>query len=72
MKNQLIKVAAVVPQLRVGDVDFNAEQVIAALREQSDSGLLVFPELTLTGYTCADLFQSEEIHRICSGFLRCL
>ncbi len=63
MKNQLIKVAAVVPQLRVGDVDFNAEQVIAALREQSDSGLLVFPELTLTGYTCADLFQSDLLLR---------
>ena len=63
MKNHLIKVAAVVSQLRVGDVDFNAEQVIAALREQSDSGLLVFPELTLTGYTCADLFQSDLLLR---------
>lgn len=63
MKNQMIKVAAAVPKLRVGDVAFNTEQVLAVLRKESDSGLIVFPELTVTGYTCADLFQSELILR---------
>ena len=61
MKNQLIKVAAAVPGLRVGDIDRNTEQILTVLRTATDSGLIVFPELTVTGYTCADLFQSELI-----------
>ncbi len=63
MKNRLIKVAAVVPQLRVGDVRYNTEQIIAMIRANEDCGLLVFPELSVTGYTCADLFESELLQR---------
>ena len=63
MKNQLIKVAAAVPALRIGDIDFNTEQILSVLRTETDSGLIVFPELTVTGYTCADLFRSELILR---------
>ncbi|MBP5354781.1 MAG: NAD(+) synthase [Lachnospiraceae bacterium] len=59
MNNQLIRVVAAVPQLKVGDVRFNTEQIIAMIREQSDSGVIVFPELAVTGYTCADLFLSD-------------
>ncbi len=59
MKNRLIRVVSAVPQLRVGDVRFNAQQMIAMIREQPDSGVIVFPELSVTGYTCGDLFQSD-------------
>ena len=59
MKNRLIKVAAVVPKLRVGDVSYNEQQIIAMIRESADCGLLVFPELCITGYTSADLFLSD-------------
>ena len=59
MKNHLIAVAAVVPPLRVGDVKYNTEQIIKIISEQSDCGVLVFPELSVTGYTCADLFESD-------------
>ncbi len=59
MKNRLIRVAAAVPRLRVGDVRHNAQQIAALIREEADSGVIVFPELSVTGYTCADLFQSE-------------
>ena len=59
MKNQMIKVAAAGIALRVGDISYNTEQVLAVLRSETDCGLIVFPELTLCGYTCADLFQSE-------------
>ena len=59
MKNQMIKVAAAGISLRVGDIQYNTEQVLTVLRSETDSGLIVFPELTLCGYTCADLFQSE-------------
>lgn len=63
MKNQMIKVAAAGVSLRVGDVSYNTEQVLTMLRSETDCGLIVFPELTLCGYTCADLFQSELLLR---------
>ena len=59
MKNRFIAVSAVIPPLKVGDVKYNTAQIISALREQCDCGVVVFPELSITGYTCADLFQSD-------------
>ncbi len=59
MKNHLIKVAAAIPELKVGDVMFNAEQIMSMTDELPDCGVIVFPELSLTGYTCADLFESD-------------
>ena len=53
MKNNLIKVAAAAPRLKVGDVRHNAEEIIKIIRENEDCGLIVFPELCITGYTCA-------------------
>ena len=59
MKNNLIKAAAVTPELKIGDIEYNMEQIMEVIDKHSDSGLIVFPELSLTGYTCADLFQSD-------------
>ena len=59
MKNRLIQVAAAVPELKVGDVDYNTEKIIALIKSQPDCGVIVFPELCITGYTCADLFLSD-------------
>ena len=59
MKNHLIKVAAAVPELRVGDVKYNTGRIIEMIKELKDCGLVVFPELCVSGYTCADLFESE-------------
>ena len=59
MKNNLIKAAAAVPELKIGDITYNTEKIIEVIVEHSDSGLIVFPELSITGYTCADLFQSD-------------
>ncbi len=59
MKNNLIKVSAANPFMRVGDITYNEEQITAIVDRCIDSGLIVFPELSLTGYTCADLFQSD-------------
>jgi NAD+ synthase (glutamine-hydrolysing) len=56
MKNTMIKAGTVVPKLRVADPLYNAEQIIEAMQAHSDCGVLVFPELSITGYTCADLF----------------
>jgi NAD+ synthase (glutamine-hydrolysing) len=60
-----VRVAAAVPVLRVADCDFNAEQVLGLLAraESEQVDVLVFPELTLTGYTCADLFQQSTLQK---------
>jgi NAD+ synthase (glutamine-hydrolysing) len=60
-----VRVAAAVPSLRVGDCQFNAERVLALMTRAESEGLCVlcFPELCLTGYTCADLFHQTALQR---------
>jgi NAD+ synthase (glutamine-hydrolysing) len=61
----LLRVAAASPVLRVADCQFNAERILAlmARAEAERVAVLVFPELSITGYTCADLFQQIELQR---------
>ena len=61
MKYGFIKVAAAVPAVRVADVDYNVQEIerLIALAEGEHVELLCFPELTLTGYTCQDLFKEQ-------------
>ena len=53
------RLAAAVPQVRVADVDFNTDKLVAAAQEASRGGasVVVFPELCLTSASCADLFS---------------
>ncbi len=52
-----IRVAVVSPELRVADIAFNTEAIIAGLREAAGRGcrLALFPELCVTAYSCGDL-----------------
>jgi NAD+ synthase (glutamine-hydrolysing) len=52
------RVAAVTPELRVGDPAFNAGKIVEAAKAAFAAGasVAVFPELSITGYTCGDLF----------------
>ena len=59
MINHLIKVTAAIPGLKVADISYNTDRIIEMIEGLSDSGLIVFPELSVTGYTCADLFNSD-------------
>ena len=59
MKNHLIQVVTASPKLMVGNVLHNADQMIAVMAELPEAGLIVFPELAITGYTCGDLFLSD-------------
>jgi NAD+ synthase (glutamine-hydrolysing) len=60
-----LRVAAATPMLRVADCPFNVERIVAMMSRAEIEGvaLLVFPELSLTGYTCADLFQQTTLHK---------
>lgn len=62
MKNLgFIKVGASVPELKVADPVYNTEKI----KEQIDIAtcnnvsILTFPELSITGYTCNDLFNQD-------------
>jgi NAD+ synthase (glutamine-hydrolysing) len=59
MKNKgFIRVGAGVPKVKVAEVKYNKEQIINNIKKGKENNLdvLVFPELSLTGYTCGDLF----------------
>jgi len=58
-----MRVASAAPELRVADVDFNAAQMKAAMAVAAQRGasLILFPELSLTAYTCADLFAQSLV-----------
>jgi NAD+ synthase (glutamine-hydrolysing) len=55
-----LRVGAAAPRLRVADPEFNASAVLESFGKAQAAGVqvLVFPELTLTGYTAGDLFMS--------------
>lgn len=63
MKNGFVKVAAATPHIRVADPLYNAKELIRIATDAAKQSVrvLVFPELSLTGYTCADLFYSEVL-----------
>ena len=56
-----IRVACAAPRVAVADVDFNTSSVISLMKTAAgqDADIVVFPELCLTAYTCADLFHSS-------------
>src|SRR5690554_124587 len=58
MHDGFIKVAVATPHVKVADCRYNAEQTIVQLKAAAalQAKLVVFPELGLTAYTCADLF----------------
>jgi NAD+ synthase (glutamine-hydrolysing) len=55
------RLAAASPQLKVADVSYNKEQILecAKLADAENTAVVVFPELAITGYSCADLFNHD-------------
>ena len=58
MKYGFVKVAAAIPAVKVADCKFNAQQIDTQIAIADGKGvqIIVFPELCITGYSCADLF----------------
>jgi len=63
LQHGLVRVAAAAPSLRVADCAYNVERMLGMLqRAENDAvAIVVFPELAITGYTCADLFQQTAL-----------
>ncbi len=64
--------ASISPILRVADTAFNTKEIIksAAAAANNGAAFAVFPELSLTGYTCSDLFHQELLLKNCLESLR--
>ncbi len=68
-----VKVASAIPSVRVGDVAYNVEQIENLVIQAEGKGVevIVFPELSLTGYTCQDLFRQQLLlDRVEQGVMR--
>ncbi|SHJ02408.1 NAD+ synthase (glutamine-hydrolysing) [Dethiosulfatibacter aminovorans DSM 17477] len=64
-----IKICASSPKLKVADCVYNTNEIICeigkALEEQAE--VVVFPELSITGYTCGDLFFQDLLLKECEA-----
>ncbi len=66
MRDGFIKVAAVTPKVKVADCNYNYEEIYETLCHAYDNGagIIVFPELAITGYSCSDLFMQESMLKV--------
>lgn len=65
MKDGFIKLAAATTDIRVADTEYNTSEVVRIMREAANNGakVIVFPELSITAYTCGDLFLQNTLLR---------
>jgi len=61
MRDGFIKVAAVTPEVKVADIAFNLAEIKRCIREAAAGGakLIVFPELSISAYSCRDIFFND-------------
>ena len=70
-----VRIACAVPAVKVGDVRKNTEDICAFMEkaDAAEADIVVFPELAMTGYSCADLFFQDALHdAVESGLVRVL
>lgn len=61
MMNGFFRIAAGVPELRIGNPEWNAGEILRLYHEAEEKKASVFavPELSITGYSCGDVFEQE-------------
>ena len=65
MKHGFFRVGAVSPDIKIANCKYNSQKIAEAMSiaEENECDLLVFPELSLTGYTCGDLFFARAVNK---------
>ena len=58
-----IQVAAAIPEVKVAECSFNIERIEKLMYRAEEAGVQIvcFPELSVTGYTCGDLFNQQLV-----------
>ena len=65
-----VKVAVAAPPVTIADPIANADAILNAYYEApEDAALVLMPELCVTGYTCEDLFFSDDLRRFAHAAL---
>ena len=74
MKDGFFRVGAATPQVVVADVEENRRRIAALVGQAAAQGCgaVCFPELSLTGYTCGDLFRDSALLKAAEGALSAL
>lgn len=58
----LLNIAACSPKVHIGNPKANYKEILTLIdRVKDKASVIVFPELSITGYTCADLFNQESL-----------
>lgn len=65
---ELCRITTVSPKLKIADPEFNSSVIVDFVTnfENQNSQFILFPELSITGYTCGDLFFSSRLHKLTS------
>ena len=63
MRDGFVKVACVPNHIKVANARHNADSIIAAVKSAAERNvsIITFPELSITGYTCGDLFLQSSL-----------
>lgn len=66
------RIASVVPRVYIADIEKNCENIVSLFKDASDNGanLTIFPELSLTSYSCKDLFFQINFLRQAEFYLK--
>lgn len=56
-----IRISCAVPDVSVGNTELNTQEIINYIELNKDANVIVFPELSITGYTCGDLFFQKAL-----------
>ena len=71
MNYGFVKVASAIPSVQVADCDYNEKKIESLVLQAEGKGveIICFPELSLTSYTCADLFGQQLLLDSCQEAL---
>jgi NAD+ synthase (glutamine-hydrolysing) len=61
---EYMRIAVAVPKIKIADTQNNTNEILAIIRKaalENSARVIVFPELSITGYTCADLFNQKTL-----------
>lgn len=69
MEHGFVKVAAAVPHIKVADCNYNVKQIenLTAQAEGKGVDIICFPELSMTGYSCGDIFTQQLLLDNCEN-----
>ncbi|HOV91981.1 MAG TPA: NAD(+) synthase [Candidatus Kapabacteria bacterium] len=58
-----VRVAVLSPELRIANIDYNLKEIerLIRLASEKNAQIILFPELSITGYSCEDLFFQNKL-----------